>query len=98
VTLDEETIPKTAFVTAFGKYEFLRLPFGLVNAPAYFQQVMDEALRDHPAQPYIDDIAVADETWEEHLRNLEEVFRICRRKKISLKQTKCKFGNARLTT
>ena len=42
VALDKETIPKTAFLTTFGKYEYLRLPFGLVNAPTYFQRLMDE--------------------------------------------------------
>lgn len=91
-----QNVPKTAFKTTFGKFEYVRLPFGLVNAPAYFQRLMDDTLKDHPGEPYVDDIAVADETWERHLKNLEEVFQIWRNKKISLKRRKCKFGNAKL--
>ena len=94
VPLDEDSIPKTAFITSFGKFEYVRLPFGLVNAPAYFQRLMDEALMDDPAQPYLDDIAVVDQEWKEHLAHLEKVFKICRL--ISLKRSKCSFGNAKL--
>ena len=96
VPLDDDSIPKTAFITTFGKFEYVRLPFGLVNAPAYFQRLMDKTLKDDPAEPYLDDIAVADETWEEHLEHLRSVFRIFRAKKISLKRAKCHFGNGKL--
>ena len=40
--LDRDSVPKTAFITTFGKFEYVRLPFRLVNAPAYFQWLMDE--------------------------------------------------------
>ena len=96
VPLDADSIPKTAFITTFGKFEYLRLPFGLVNAPAYFQRLMDQALEEDPAEPYIDDIAVADQTWEEHLTHLRKIFQICRQRRISLKKCKCRFGNGKL--
>lgn len=56
VKLDPETIPKTSFVTHCGKFEFVRLPFGLVNAPAFFQQQMDIVLQHTGSDGYIDDI------------------------------------------
>ena len=96
VPIDDTSIPKTAFITTFGKFEYVRLPFGLVNAPAYFQRLMDEALKEDPAQSYLDDIALADQTWPEHLQHLRRVFQICRTKKISLKRAKCYFGNGKL--
>ena len=74
MALDEETIPKTAFITMFGKYKYMRLPFGLINAPAYFQH---QTLANHPANPYIDDIAVANQEWEQHLAHLRDVLQIC---------------------
>jgi hypothetical protein len=49
VALDEETVPKTAFIAMFGKYGYLKLLFGLNNAPAYFRRLMDQALVNHPS-------------------------------------------------
>lgn len=57
---------------------------------------MDEALKDDPAEPYLDDIAVADQEWKEHLDHLRAVFTICRSKNMSLKRAKCHFGNGKL--
>ena len=46
ISLDEESKAKTAFVTPFGKYEFNSIPFGLAQAPAYFQQLISMVLQD----------------------------------------------------
>ena len=45
IALDEEAIKKTAFVTPLGKYEYLKVPFGLAQAPAYFQNLMNKVLQ-----------------------------------------------------
>lgn len=61
------SIEKTAFITPFGKYEFTRMPFGLMGAPATFQRMMDGIFEGSGAQTvvYIDDVAVKSDTWEE---------------------------------
>ena len=66
---------KTAFATPFGLFEFEVMPFGLHNAPATFQRMMDHVLRDCQefARAYIDDIAVFSHSWEEHLSHLGQV-------------------------
>jgi len=96
ILLDDTTIPKTAFITSAGKFEFLRLPFGLKNAPSYFQRCMDKALQNHPATPYLDDIAIPNDSWDQHFKDLREVFQVCRKNCLSLKLKKCKFGNGTL--
>ena len=96
VPLTADTMPKTAFITQFGKFEYTRLPFGLVNAPAYFQRLMDQLLTDHPADAYIDDIALADEDWNTHLANLESLLMMAREKTLSFKWKKCHFADAKL--
>ena len=68
----------------------------LLNAPAYFQRLMDETLADKPAEAYIDDMAVADDDWDTHLKNLETILQVARSKNISLKWKKCHFGTAKL--
>jgi len=63
----ESDTPKTAFSTLNGKYEFLRLPFGLKNAPAVFQRMIDDVLREHIGKicyVYIDDIIVFSEDYD----------------------------------
>ena len=70
-------IPKTAFSTANGKFEFLRLPFGLKNAPAIFQRMIDDVLREYIGKicyVYIDDIIVIGKDIEDHLRNVDTIF------------------------
>jgi hypothetical protein len=96
VKLDPEIIPKTFFVTHCGKFEFVRLPFGLVNAPAFFQQQMDVVLQHTDSDGYIDDIVVQSETWEDHLRKLRATLQVCREYELTLKLKKCCFGSAKL--
>ena len=68
-------IPKTAFVCHRGKYEFVRMPFGVKNAPAVFQSLMTELLKDCEsfAHPYMDDIVIYSSTWEEHKDHVRRV-------------------------
>ena len=85
---------KTAFTTHSGLYEFQVMPFGLCNAPATFQRLMENVLaglaRDK-CLVYLDDILVIGQSLDEHLSNLREVFSRLQRAGLRLKPTKCKL-------
>ena len=73
----EEDIPKTAIITPFGLFEFLRMPFGLKNAAQAFQRLMDGMLRHITfAFVYLDDILVASPNPETHRKHLHELFQL----------------------
>ena len=77
IPMKESDIPKTAFSTLNGKYEFLRLPFGLKNAPSIFQRMIDDVLKEYIGKicyVYIDDIIVFGQDIEDHLKNFETIF------------------------
>ena len=76
IGLSDSAKPKTAFVVSrMGKFEFNRVPFGLAQAPAYFQRLINEVLTDcNFAMGYLDDIIIFSKTEEEHLQHLEEIF------------------------
>ena len=84
IVLGKDSRAKTAFVMPFGKYEFLMVPFGLAQAPAYFQLLMNQVLAGLPfAMTYLDDIIIFSNNKEEQLLHLEEVF--CQLRKAGLK-------------
>ena len=73
--LGKRSRAKTAFVTPFGKYEFLMVPFGLAQAPSYFQLLMNKVLKGLKfAMTYLDDIIIFSENESQHLEHLETVF------------------------
>ena len=75
IPLDKSSIPKTAFNSPFGKYEYVKVPFGLAQAPAYFQELMTRILKDFDfAIAYLDDIIIFSRTAEEHLSHIKKVF------------------------
>ena len=75
IELGEASQAKMVFVTPFGKWEFNMVPFGLAQAPAYFQALISEVLKglSHFAIAYLDDIIIFSKT-EEHLQHLEIIF------------------------
>ena len=76
IALGKDSRAKTAFVMPFGKYEFLQVPFGLAQAPAFFQHLMNKVLDNCPfAMTYLDDIIIFSNSEEEHLAHIEEIFR-----------------------
>ena len=75
IALGKDSRAKTAFVTPFGKYKFLVVLYGLAQAPAYFQILMNKVLEGLSyAITYLDDIIIFSKNEENHLRHLEEVF------------------------
>ena len=94
IELDESSRPKSAFTTHKGLYEFVRMPFGLCNAPATFQRLMQVVLAGlewSSCFVYIDDILVASRSFEEHLSHIKEVFSRLRKAGLCLKPKKCSF-------
>ncbi len=95
VRVADKDIPKTAFVTYNGLWEFTRVPFGLSNAPALFQRTMQTVLaglQPQIALIYLDDILVHSATFEKHLKDLESVFQHFREYNLKLKPSKCHFA------
>ena len=91
IRLTTDSIPKTAFTSPFGKYEYVKVPFGLAQAPAYFQELMTGVLKDLPfAMAYLDDIIIYSST-PEHLQHIKTVFEKPCHAKLSMKLGKCHF-------
>ena len=93
IPMAEEDIAKTAFATTEGKYEFVRLPFGLKNAPAAFQRAMDSLFaQEKCTYAYIDDVVVFNRTWNSHLQHLRRTILTLREKGFTIKLSKCHFA------
>ena len=91
MVLYEESRPKTAFVSSYGKWEFKRCPFGLVQAPAYFHRLVNEVLSGFTlAFGYLDDILVFSPDMISHLEHLRLLFERLRTTDLKLK-VKCNF-------
>ncbi|XP_027171567.1 uncharacterized protein LOC113771150 [Coffea eugenioides] len=90
----KEDIPKTAFSTRYGHFEFAVMPFGLTNAPAAFMDLMQRIFKKYLDQfvvVFIDDILIYSKTREEHAKHLEVVLQILREHKLYAKFSKCEF-------
>ncbi|KAM1011997.1 hypothetical protein FF1_047138 [Malus domestica] len=90
----EEDIPKTAFRTRYGLYEFVVMPFGLTNAPAAFMDLMNRLFRpylDKFVIVFIDDILVYSKTREEHKTHLQIVLQTLLDNQLYAKKSKCAF-------
>ena len=99
VPVAEADRSKTAFITPDGLYEFLRLPFGLNNAPSTFQRLMDRVLARLKWQMclvYLDDVLVFGKTFEEHQKRLECVLIALEKAGLTLNVSKCIFATNRI--
>ena len=93
IGLSESAKPKTAFViSGIGKYQFNRVPFGLAQAPAYFQTLINKVLDNIDfAMGYLDDIIIFSRSEEEHLEHIEQVFKRLEEAGLKLSLEKCSF-------
>ena len=92
ISLDEYSIPKTAFNSLFGKYEYIKVPFGLAQAPAYFQEHMTGIIKDFTFTiAYLDDIIIFSRTAEEHLTHIQQFLEKLQTAHLSMKLSKCHF-------
>ena len=90
----EEDIPKTAFRTRYGHYEFLVMSFALTNAPAVFMDLMNPVFYpylDKFVIVFIDDILVYSKTYDEHQQHLRIVLQTLREHQLYAKREKCDF-------
>ncbi|KAI3715505.1 hypothetical protein L6452_22489 [Arctium lappa] len=94
VKVSEENVPKTAFRTRYGHYEFLVMPFGLTNALAIFMDLMNRVCRpflDQSVIVFIDDILVYSKSESEHEQHLREVLEVLRKERLYAKFSMCDF-------
>ena len=96
--LSTESQAKSAFVIGGphgAKYEFKVCPFGLAQAPAYFQRLVNEVLRGLPFTfGYLDDILVFSPNMDTHLKHVRQLFNRMREADLKLKASKCNFLKA----
>ena len=92
IALGKSSRAQTAFVMPFGKYEFLMVPFGLAQAPAYFQLLMNKVLKELKfTMTYLDDIIIFSQDELQHLEHLEIVFNCLWEAGLKMKYSKCDF-------
>ena len=95
IEIAEEDIHKTAFTAESGHFEYIRMPFGLCNAPSTFQRTMElifKPLIGKCVMVYIDDIIVYSKTIEEHVEHLTLTFRLLQSNGLKVKIQKCRFA------
>ena len=99
IRISDEDVPKTAFRTRYGHFEFLVLPFGLTNAPATFMHLMHSIFRpflDEFALVFLDDILIYSKDMAEHKQHVRQVLELLRKKKLFAKESKCELFKDRV--
>jgi hypothetical protein len=95
IRVKEDDSPKTCIRTRYGSFEFLVMPFGLINAPSVFQALTNDVFReflDDFVMVYLDDIIIYSKSEEEHLQHVETVLQKLKNHAIFGKLSKCHFN------
>ena len=94
VEMEIQDIPKTAFICHRGKFEFLRMPFGVKNAPAAFQELMQMVLDPYKkfTTAYMDDIIVFSSSWTDHIQHIDTVLTALTEAGLTASPRKCKWA------
>ncbi|XP_038687486.1 uncharacterized protein LOC119986865 [Tripterygium wilfordii] len=100
IRVNPTDIPKTAFRTHSGHYEFVVMPFGLTNAPSTFQSAMNDLFRPYLCQfilVFFDDILVYSQTVQQHLHHLQVTLQLLKDNQFFAKASKCMFGQSQIS-
>ena len=95
VPLTQRAREVSAFVTPSGLYQYKVMPFGMKNAPATFQRMVNKLVRNiDGCEGYIDDVVIFSDNWSDHIRQIERFFQIMREAKLTINLMKSEFGKA----
>jgi hypothetical protein len=98
VPLTERAKKISAFVTPTGLYQYKVMPFGMKNSPATFQRLINSIIMDlDGCDAYIDDLIIASETWEDHVKIIRELFERFSKATLTINLLKSEFGCATVT-
>ena len=95
VPLTQRAREISAFVTPSGLYQYKVMPFGMKNAPATFQRIVNKLVRDiDGCEGYIDDVVIFSDNWSDHIHQIKRFFQIMREAKLTINLMKSEFGKA----
>ena len=99
IPVRETDIPKTCFICHRGRFEFTRMPFGVKNAPAIFQELMQNILHDTTvfATAYMDDVVIHSSSWENHVSHIRAVLDRLKAANLTVNLSKCVWGGKTMT-
>ena len=94
VPLTQRAREISAFVAPSGLYQYKVMPFGMKNAPATFQRMVNKLVRDGEKDIIIDDVVIYRDNWTDHIRQIKRFFQIMREAKLTINLMKSEFGKA----